>query len=140
MNQINNGLLPLAGRILLAAIFVTAGWGKLLDPSGTIGYIGSVGLPVPPLAYAVSLAVELGGGILLLLGLFTRWVAVALGLFCLVTAFAVHGFGDMANQISAMKNIAMTGGFLFVLAHGAGGWSVDALFGRGRASTGLAHA
>ena len=69
-------------------------------------------------------------GRLLLAGFLTRWVALALGIFCLVTAFAVHGFGDMNSQIHALKNIAMAGGFLFVMAHGAGAWSVDAMRAR----------
>jgi putative oxidoreductase len=140
MNQLNTSVLPALGRVLLAAIFIWAGFGKLLSPSETIGYIGSVGLPAPTLAYAVSVAVELGGGLLLLTGLVTRGVAAVLALFCLVTAFAVHGFGDMGNQINAMKNISMAGGFLFVVAYGAGAWSLDALFGRERAQGGVAHA
>lgn len=139
MNQLNNGLIPALGRLLLAAIFVWAGLGKLMDASGSIGYIGSVGLPAPTLAYAVAVAVEFGGGLLLLAGLFTRPVAAILGLFCIVTAFAVHGFGDMGNQINAMKNIAMAGGFLFVIAHGAGSWSIDTVLGRA-AHGGVAHA
>jgi len=115
------------GRVLLAAIFIWSGFGKLMMPAATIGYIAHVGLPVPPAAYAVAVIVELGGGLALLFGLATRWVALALGLFCLVTAFAVHGFADLNSQIHALKNIAMAGGFLFVMAHGAGAWSVDAM-------------
>jgi putative oxidoreductase len=138
MERTQTAALLALGRLLMALIFIYAGWGKLMAPQATIGYIASVGLPVPPAAYAVSLAVELGGGLLLLAGLFTRWAALALALFCVVTAVAVHGFGDMNNQIHAMKNIAMAGGFLFVVAHGAGAWSLDAL--RGRRSGGVAHA
>lgn len=125
----NTPALVALGRLAMAAIFIWAGFGKLMAPSMTIGYIAHVGLPVPPAAYVVSLVVELGGGLALLAGLATRWVALVLGLFCLVTAFAVHGFGDMNSQIHAMKNIAMAGGFLFVMAHGAGAWSIDAMMG-----------
>ncbi len=119
------------GRVLLAAIFIWSGFGKLIAPSATIGYIAHVGLPAAPAAYVVSLIVELLGGFALLLGFQTRVAAAALGLFCLVTAFAVHGFGDRMNEINAMKNIAMAGGFLFVIAHGAGAWSIDAMRRRG---------
>ena len=123
------------GRLLLALIFVMSGFGKLMGPAGAIGYIAHVGLPMPPAAYAVSVIVELGGGVLLLAGFLSRWVALALALFCLATAFAVHGFADQNNMIHAMKNIAIAGGFLFVMAHGAGAWSVDAMFARNRGTS-----
>ena len=124
------------GRVLLAAIFIWSGLGKLMAPAMAIGYIAHVGLPLPPAAYVVSVVVELLGGIALVVGFQTRFVAAVLGVFCLVTAFAVHGFADRMNEINAMKNIAMAGGFLFVIAHGAGAWSIDAM----RRPHGLAHA
>ena len=127
MDRFQTSIAPGLGRVLLSLIFIWAGIGKLMAPSMTIGYIGSSGLPLPEVGYALAVIVELGGGLLLLTGLLTRWVALALALFCLVTAFAFHGFGDMDNQIHAMKNIAMAGGFLFVAAYGAGTWSLDAL-------------
>jgi putative oxidoreductase len=130
MDRLSSTIAPAAGRVLLSIIFIVAGIGKLMAPAGTIGYIASVGLPLPQLGFAIALIVELGGGVLMLLGLGTRWVALVLAAFCLFTAFVFHGFGDMANQINAMKNFAMTGGFLFVFAHGAGEWSLDALRGR----------
>lgn len=121
------------GRVLMALIFIIAGYGKLNGMEGTVGYISSVGLPAPQLAYYVALVVELGGGILLIAGLATRWVSLALALFCLVTGFMFHGFADMNNQIHTLKNIAMAGGFLVLAGVGAGAWSVDALIGgRGR--------
>ncbi len=127
MDRVQSTIAPAVGRVLLSAIFIWAGLGKLTMPAGTIGYIASTGLPLPEVGYALSLIVELGGGILMLLGLGTRYVALVLAAFCLFTAFVFHGFGDMANQINAMKNIAMAGGFLFVFANGAGAWSLDAL-------------
>jgi putative oxidoreductase len=130
MDRLQTTIAPAAGRILMSIIFIVAGIGKLAAPAGTIGYIGSVGLPLPEVGYAIALIVELGGGALLLLGLGTRWVALVLAAFCLFTAFVFHGFGDMANQINAMKNFAMTGGFLYVFAYGAGAWSLDAIVGR----------
>jgi putative oxidoreductase len=127
---LNASWLPAAGRLLLAAIFIWSGFGKLAAPGATIGYIAHVGLPVPSVAYVVAVIVEVGGSIALLVGFQTRVVAAALAVFCLVTAFWVHGFGDRSNEINAMKNIAMTGGFLFVIAYGAGAWSIDAMLQR----------
>jgi putative oxidoreductase len=127
MDRLQTAIAPAVGRVLLSLIFIVSGFGKLTAGAATIGYIASKGLPLPEVGYALAVIVELGGGLLLLTGLLTRWVALALALFCLVTAFAFHGFGDMDNQIHAMKNIAMAGGFLFVFAHGAGEWSLDAL-------------
>ncbi len=127
MDSLQTAVAPAVGRVLLAAIFIWSGIGKLMMPGMTIGYIASTGLPLPEVGLVLAIIVELGGGLLLLTGLGTRWVAVALALFCLFTAFVFHGFGDMSNQINAMKNIAMAGGFLFVFAHGAGAWSLDAI-------------
>jgi putative oxidoreductase len=132
MDRLDTPALPALGRVLLSVIFLLSGWGKLFAAAGTIGYIAAHGLPLPTVAYAVAVIVELGGGILLLVGLLTRPVALVLALFCLVTAFAFHGFADMNNQIQALKNIAMAGGFLFVAAHGAGAWSLDAALRRRR--------
>ena len=127
MDRLQSTYAPALGRLLLSLIFIWAGWTHLMAPSGTIGYIASKGLPLPTIAFVLDVIVELGGGLILLIGLATRWVALVLAVFCLITAFVFHGFGDMANEINAMKNIAMTGGFLFVFAHGAGAWSLDAL-------------
>lgn len=130
MDQLRGALLPAAGRALMCAIFVMSGFGKLMAIEGTTGYIAAAGVPAPALAFWGAVAVELGGGLLLLGGLLTRAVALALAAFCLFTAFVFHGFGDMANQINAMKNIAMAGGLLSMAALGAGAWSLDALLGR----------
>jgi putative oxidoreductase len=127
MDRLQTTIVPAAGRVLLAAIFIWSGLGKLMMPAMTIGYIASTGLPAPQVGYVLAIIVELGGGLLLLAGLGTRWVALVLAAFCLFTAFVFHGFGDLANQINAMKNFAMAGGFLFVFAYGAGAWSLDAL-------------
>jgi putative oxidoreductase len=130
MDRLQSTYAPALGRLLIAILFVGAGFGKLMAPmAGTVGYIASVGLPLPELGYAIALIVELGGGILLLIGFGTRYVALVLAAFCLFTAFVFHGFGDMNNQIQAMKNFAIAGGLLFVFANGAGAWSVDALRG-----------
>lgn len=109
--------LALIGRLLLAAMFILSGFGKLGDPSGTIGYIASAGLPLPPVAYAVALAVEIGAGILLVLGYRARWVALILAAFTLASAIGFHtDFADQNQMIHFMKNLAITGGFLQIAA------------------------
>jgi putative oxidoreductase len=140
MNRLQTAITPAVGRVLMSLIFILSGYGKLMAASGTIGYIASKGLPLPEIGYGLAVLVELGGGLLLLVGLGTRWVALALALFCLATAFLFHGFADMNNQIHAMKNIAMAGGFLYVAAYGAGAWSLDALRGGRRNMFGEAAA
>jgi putative oxidoreductase len=119
----------LVGRILLATIFVMSGASKLADPAGTIGYIGAAGLPLAPIAYAGAVAVELGGGLALILGYRTRIVAAALAMFSLLAAVAFHtAFADQNQMIHFMKNVAMAGGLLQVVAFGAGRLSFDARF------------
>jgi putative oxidoreductase len=133
MDRLESTYAPALGRLLLSSLFIWGGLGKLMAPmAGTVGYIASVGLPLPELGYYIALLVELVGGILMLIGFGTRYVALVQAAFCLFTAFVFHGFGDMGNQINAMKNIALTGGLLFVFAHGAGAWSVDAMRGQRR--------
>jgi putative oxidoreductase len=130
MNQLNTtpSAIPAIGRVLIAAIFIISGFGKLMAPAGTIGYIESSGLPFASIAFAVAVAVELGGGLLLVAGIKTRLVAAVLALFSIVTAFAFHGaVGDQNQMIHLLKNIAMAGGLLQVVAFGAGAWSVDAI-------------
>ena len=133
MDRLQTATAPGIGRVLLSLIFIWSGFGKLMMPAATIGYISSTGLPLPEVGYALAVIVEFGGGLLLLAGLMTRWVALAMALFCLVTAFVFHGFGDLGNQINAMKNIAMAGGFLLVFAHGGGDFSLDAMLRARRA-------
>ncbi|HLZ77836.1 MAG TPA: DoxX family protein [Sphingomonas sp.] len=120
-------VLPLAGRVALSAIFVLSGLSKLAAPAATLGYIQSAGLPIPQLAFALAVLIELGGGLALIAGYRTRIVATVLALFSVVTAFAFHH--DLADQnqfIHFFKNISMAGGLLQVIAFGAGGWSLDA--------------
>jgi putative oxidoreductase len=122
---------PAIGRVLLAAIFILSGIGKALAPSGTIGYIESVGLPFATLGLAAAIAIELGGGVMLALGIRTRIVAAALAAFSVLTALVFHNaLGDQNQLIHFMKNIAMAGGLLQVFAFGAGAYSVDAAAAR----------
>lgn len=114
------------GRLLLAAIFLLSGWSKLADPAGTIGYIQSVGLPLPQIGVALAIAVELIGGVLLVVGYRAKLAAAALALFTLVTALFFHSaLGDQNQFIHFFKNVAITGGLLQVMAFGAGRLSVE---------------
>lgn len=130
-STINQSAVPAIGRVLLAAIFIFSGVGKALAPEGTIGYIESVGLPFATLGLVAAVAIELGGGVMLALGIKTRLVAAALAAFSVVTALVFHNaLGDQNQLIHFMKNIAMAGGLLQVVAFGAGAYSVDALGAR----------
>ena len=121
---------PLAGRILLALIFVISGYNKLVGFDGTVGYIASKGLPLPQLAAAAAIAIELIGGILLVIGWQTRWAATAIFLFLIPTTLIFHPFwavaaGKQIEMIQFMKNLCIMGGMLYVMAFGAGPLSVD---------------
>jgi putative oxidoreductase len=123
--------LPVLGRVLLAVLFVMSGISKLTDPAGTIGYIQSAHLPLPNIAYGIALAVELLGGILLIVGYRTRLVALVLAVFTVAAAIGFHAhFADQNQMIHFMKNIAITGGLLQVVAFGAGAFSLDSRLGK----------
>lgn len=112
------------GRVLISAIFILAGYEKLIDIAGTKGYMESAGAP-GILAYAV-IALELGGGILILLGWFTKITAFLLAGFCVLTAVLFHfNFADQMQSILFMKNLAIAGGMLFLVANGPGPLSID---------------
>lgn len=124
--------LALVGRLLLAALFLPAGLSKIGGFEGTVGYIASVGLPMPQLAAIVAIAVEVIAPIALILGWGTRWAALALALFTLAASFGFHNFWAMPaeqammQQLMFFKNIGVVGGLLVLAAWGAGGFSVDA--------------
>jgi len=114
------------GRILLGAIFVLSGFSKIADPASALGYIGSVGMPLPQVALAVAILVEVVGGLALMLGYRTRLVAAALAVFSLATASFFHSaLGDQNQFIHFFKNIAMAGGLLQVVAFGPGPIALD---------------
>ena len=121
---------PLAGRLLLALIFVISGYSKIVGFDGTVGYIASKGLPLPQVAAVTAIVVELGAGILLIIGWKTRWAATALFLFLIPTTLIFHPFwtvmsGKQMETIQFMKNLCIMGGMLYVMAFGAGPLSVD---------------
>ena len=128
--------LALVGRILLALMFVLAGISKIGGFTGTVGYIGSAGLPAPSVLAVLTIILELGGGLALMFGLYTRWVALALGLFTLLASVLFHNFWampeaqQMTNQLMFMKNISVAGGMFVLAAFGAGALSLDAKRGR----------
>jgi putative oxidoreductase len=116
----------LLGRVLMSAIFIQAGVMKALDPAATMGYFGKLGLPMPGAAYALTLLVEIGAGVLFLVGFRARLMALILAVWCIATAMAAHYHpADMGQMIHFMKNVCMAGGFLQVVAYGAGRFSVD---------------
>lgn len=124
--------LALVGRLLLVLLFLPAGISKIAGFAGTVGYIGSKGLPMPALGAAIAIVVEVGGSLALIAGLRTRVAALALAVFTLVATFVFHNFWGvpadqvMVQQLMFYKNIAVIGGLLVLAAHGAGAWSVDA--------------
>ncbi len=118
----------LIGRFLIALIFITSGWSKIGGFAATQGYMESMG--VPGVLLPLVILTELGGGILIVLGLFTRYAALALAGFSILSGILFHGGADQMQQILFMKNLAMAGGFLFLVAHGAGRISLDHRFGR----------
>lgn len=124
--------LTLVGRLLLAVLFLPAGISKLTDFAGTVGYISSVGLPLPSIGAALALTVEIVGSIALIAGFRTRIAALVLGVFTLVATFFFHNFwgvpADQAfvQQLMFFKNIAIVGGLLVLAANGAGAFSLDA--------------
>ena len=124
--------LSLAGRALIALMFIPAGFGKIAGFAGTAGYIASKGLPLPELGVVLAIAVELLGGLALLAGFGTKLVALALAVFTLVASVIFHNYwGAPAEQVMTQtlmfyKNIAIIGGLLTLAAHGAGTWSLDA--------------
>jgi len=126
----------LIGRIMLALIFITSGFGKIGGFAGTAGYIASKGLPLPTVVAALTILIELGGGLAVLFGFLTRWAALVLAAFTVLAALIFHAYWGvpadqvMGQQINFWKNISIAGGFLVLAAFGAGGISIDAKRGR----------
>ena len=131
MNPTYENLAAFAGRIFLALIFVVSGVGKITGYSGTAAYMASKGLPLVEILLPLTIAVELGGGLLLALGWKARWAALALLLFLIPTTLIFHQVWGIDPKLAHMqkihflKNVAIMGGMLMVLAIGAGAWSVD---------------
>lgn len=132
MNTNVQNTAALVGRILLATIFLTSGFGKVTGFEGTVGYIASKHLPLPQVAAIIAILCELGGGILLLVGFKARWAGLVLAIFTLAAGLLFHDYWSLtdaaqvaANKINFWKNVAISGGMLMVFAFGPGRYSVD---------------
>jgi putative oxidoreductase len=129
--------LPFVGRLLIGLPFAMGGLSKLAAYGPTTEAIRAAGLPLPPLAFAVAVAIELGGGLLLVAGFRVRLVAIAMALFSLATAVSFHSnFADQNQMFHFLKNIMLTGGLLQIVAFGAGALSIDNRTSKTRGATG----
>ena len=120
-----NSFLNFAGRLLLAQLFLLSGFSKIMGYAGTQGYMAAKGLPGALLPLVILL--EVGGGVALVIGFQTRWVAIALAIFSVLTACIFHlAPGDKMQMINFMKNLSIAGGLLVVAQTGATSFAVDA--------------
>ncbi|MBP6667686.1 MAG: DoxX family protein, partial [Ottowia sp.] len=130
MNALQNPL-ALIGRLLLAYFFIPAGIGKIGGFAGTVGYIASKGLPLPEVGAVLAIIVEVGVGLMLLLGFKTRWAALILMVFTLAASLFFHNYWALPEAQAAMqklmfnKNLGVAGGLLAFAAFGAGAFSLD---------------
>ena len=132
MNDTLQNPLALAGRILLAPLFVLSGLSKIAGFSATVGYMQSKGLPAAEVLAALTILLEIGGGLALVFGVYTRWAALALAAFTLLASLIFHNFWAvpdaerMVQNLMFMKNISIVGGMLMLATFGPGAWSLDA--------------
>jgi putative oxidoreductase len=130
-NQNIQNAAALIGRILLGLIFVISGFGKIGGYAGTAGYMASQGLPLVSILLPLTILVELGGGLLLMAGWKVRWVALVFVLFLIPVTIVFHNPAGLdpaqaqQQMINLLKNLAIMGGMLQVVAFGAGAWSLD---------------
>lgn len=118
-----HALISLVARVLLSAIFISSGYNKIVGYEGTAQYMASMGVSATLLPAVITL--ELGGGLAVLIGLFSRWAALGLAVFCIVAALLFHfNFADQMQAAAFMKNLAIAGGLLLLFANGPGAWAV----------------
>jgi len=126
-----NPIVQLLGRILLATLFLVAGFNKINNVAGTTGYLAKLGVPSPGILVWAVIATELLGGLLLVIGWKTRWVAWGMAIFTLLAAVLGHAFWNAEGAQYSMqltqflKNLAIIGGFLMLAVAGPGSLSVD---------------
>ena len=117
---------PVIGRVLIALIFVLSGLGKIMNFDGTLGFMQSVGIPFTAFALVIVIAIELLGGIFLILGLKTKWVAGTLIIYTAIAALIFHtNFADQNQMAHFMKNLAIIGGLILIANYGPGRFSLD---------------
>jgi putative oxidoreductase len=127
----SNSLVPLFGRILLSAVFIMGGIGKITGFAFEESMVAAKHLPMPAVALGIALIIELVGGLAILTGLFTRLTAWIVFLYMIPTTFLFHNFWAMqgADRIDTMihfeKNLAIMGGLLLLAAFGPGAYSID---------------
>ncbi|MHA6909382.1 DoxX family protein [Ralstonia pseudosolanacearum] len=123
--------LILLSRVLMMLLFLISGWGKLTGFSATVGYMGTVGAPMPMLAAIVAVIMEFGVGIALLIGFWTRPLALLMALFVLGTALIAHTFWNVegamqtANMVQFYKNLSIMGGLILLSVTGAGKYALQ---------------
>ena len=111
---------PVLGRVLIASLFIMGGIGKIMDFAGSVGYAAAFNVPYPEIAIIIAIIVELGGGLLLLFGVWTRFAAFKIAGFLVVVTLIFHtNFVDPNQMIQFLKNAAIIGGLLYVSVHGA---------------------
>ncbi|MEP9355449.1 DoxX family protein [Xanthobacter sp. KR7-65] len=126
MSNQSTTYLPFIGRLLIGGIFVMSGLTKISAYAATTAMISAVGLPFAPLGWLIALVVEIGVGLLLIIGFRARAAAAVLAVWCLVTAaFFHHDFADQNTMIHFLKNIMLAGGLLQIVHFGAGALSLD---------------
>lgn len=117
---------PPLGRILLAAIFVVSGFGKLMHAGGTADYMASHGIPFSDVLVWVAGIVEFLGGLMLIVGFKARFAAIVLFLYTIAATVIFHPWwSDPSQKINFLKNLCIMGGMLYVAAHGAGRFGID---------------
>ena len=131
MANSSTGAVPLLGRILVSVVFILGGVGKITGFSMEEGMVAAKHLPMPAVALAIALFIELVGGLAILLGLFTRFTAWILFLYLIPTTLLFHNFWALEgmdridNMIHFQKNLAIMGGLLYLATFGAGAFSMD---------------
>jgi putative oxidoreductase len=136
MPETNRDALLLFCRFCLCYIFITSGWDKLMDPAGFAGHLGSAGVPAATLFAWVGIIAEFAGGVAILFGALTRFVAILYIPYLVAATLIGHRYWELSGgaRVGSLtnfdKNLAMIGGYALLAYTGPGGWSVDALLGR----------
>jgi putative oxidoreductase len=131
MNSTLQNSTALAGRILLALIFILSGFGKITQFAGTAAYMASKGLPFTDVLLVLTIVIELGGGLLIAIGWKARWAAAAFCLFLIPVTLVFHNPAGLdaaqaqQQMINLLKNVSIMGGMLGLLAFGPGAFSLD---------------